>query len=155
TPVQQPGQAVIALDAARLVIYPVLRFALLGELLLGGPRPRPNGRILGRDLVIERSRSRPRPAFDQVQVFARTLEIGLRTEIRHVDDECIALPVAARVAIPLANIGRQMRTPVHDDVALPSLPLTYVVEHRDAPGSLHDSLEADAIADRVEGAELG
>src|SRR5712692_3217947 len=34
-----------------------------------------------------------------------------------------------------------MRTPVHDDVTLPPLPLARVVEHRDAAGRLHDPLE--------------
>ena len=77
-----------------------------------------------------------------MQILARALKIGLRTEVRHVDDEGIALPVAARVAIPLADAGRQMRASVHDDVALPPLSLTHVVEHRDAARRLHDPPEA-------------
>src|SRR5882672_11026169 len=52
--------------------------------------------------------------------------------------------MAARVAVPLANIGRQMRASVHDDVALPALALTDVVEHRDAARRLHDAAEAVA-----------
>ena len=83
-----------------------------------------------------------RPALDQVQVLARALEIGLRTEVRHVDDERVALPVAARVAVPLADVGRQMRASVHDDVALPALALAHVVEDRDAARRLHDPAEA-------------
>src|SRR5262249_4855150 len=47
-------------------------------------------------------------------------------------------------AIPLADVGRQVRAAVHDDVALPAFPLTDVVEHRDAPRSLHDPAEAPA-----------
>src|ERR1700676_2392762 len=52
--------------------------------------------------------------------------------------------MTSRVAIPLADIGRQMRTSVHDDVALPPLALTHVVEHRDAAWCLHDPTEAPA-----------
>src|ERR1700692_716350 len=42
---QQPWQAIVALDAARLVINSVVLVALPGELLLDGPRPSPHGRI--------------------------------------------------------------------------------------------------------------
>src|SRR5262249_14525154 len=75
---------------------------------------------------------------------ARAPIIGFRTEVGHIDDEGIALPVAARVAVPLADIGRQVRAPVHDDIPLPPLPLAHVVEHRDAAGGLHDLPEAPA-----------
>jgi len=74
----------------------------------------------------------------------RAPKVSLRTEVRHVDDEGISLPVATRVAIPLADVGRQVRAPVHDDVPLPPLALTQVVEHRDATRCLHDPPEADA-----------
>src|SRR5262252_10050705 len=52
--------------------------------------------------------------------------------------------MAARVAIPLADAGGQMGAPVDDDVALPSLALIHVVEHREAAGCLHDSAKAPA-----------
>ena len=81
------------------------------------------------------------PAFDQMQVLARALKIGLRTEVRHVDYERITLPMATRVAVPLADAGRQVRASIHDDVALPSLALPDVVEDRDAARSLHDAPE--------------
>src|ERR1700730_16681511 len=135
---QQPREAKVSFDAARLVIESVFLIALLGELFLDGPWPRPHGRIFDLDLVFERGRAGPRPAFDQMQVLARSLEIGLRTEVRHVDDEGVALPAATRVAIPLADVGRQMRAPVHDDVPLPPLALAHVVEDRDAALCLHD-----------------
>src|SRR5437764_13047517 len=44
-----------------------------------------------------------------------------------------------------------MGAPVHDDVALPSLPLTHVVEDRDAARRLHDPTEAST----ERGAKLG
>ena len=81
---------------------------------------------------------------DQMQAFARTLIVGLRTEVRHIDDEGIALPVAARIAIPLADAGRQVWASIHNNVALPTLALTHIVEDRDAAWRLHDAAEAVA-----------
>src|SRR5437763_12140889 len=59
--------------------------------------------------------------------------------------------MAARVAEPLTDAGRQMRAPVHDDVALPALPLIEVVEERDPAGRLHDA----AIAPAEQAAKIG
>src|SRR5207244_7482191 len=55
----------------------------------------------------------------------------------------IALPAATRIAVPLADAGREMRPSIHDDVALPTLALTHVVEDRDTARRLHDPSEAD------------
>src|SRR5437588_13114856 len=77
-----------------------------------------------------------------MQVVPRALIIRLWTEVRHVDHERVALPAATRVAIPLADAGRQMRTSVHDDVALPPLALAYVIEDGDAARRLHDPAKA-------------
>src|SRR5215467_5090337 len=49
--------------------------------------------------------------------------------------------MATRIAIPLADTGRQMRAPVHHDVALPPLSLTDVVVDRDAARRLDDAPE--------------
>src|SRR2546423_3753085 len=143
---QQPWETIIALDAARLGIQSVLLVALTAELLLDGPRPRPNGRIFNRDLVREGRWPSARPALNQVQVLARSKDIGFRTEVGHVDHERVALPMAARVPEPLADVGRQMGASVHDDVALPPLSLTHVVEDRDAARGLHDPAEAAGVA---------
>src|SRR5262249_54740812 len=118
--------------------------ALSGELLLDGPWPCPNGRVFDGDLVGEAIGAGPRPALDQMQALARASIIGFRTEIGDIDDEGIALPAATRVAIPLADTGRQVGACVHDDIPLPPLPLAHVVEHRDAAGGLHDPPEAPA-----------
>src|SRR6516164_2514854 len=125
---QYRRQCVISLDAARLVISSIFLVALLCELLLGRPRPRPYRWVFCRNDVFKRGWAGPRPALNQAQVLARSQKIGLRTEVGHIDDEGIALPVAARVAVPLAAIGRQVRAPVHDDIPLPPLPLAHVVE---------------------------
>src|SRR5262249_12630576 len=139
---QQPRETKVSFDAARLGVNSVLLIALSAELLLGGPRPCPHSRVFDSDVVCERVRPRRRPTLDQVQVFTRPLEVGLRAEIRYVDDEGAALPVSARVAIPLTDAGRQVRAPTHDDVALPPLALTDVVEDGDAARGLHDAAEA-------------
>src|SRR3984893_15052710 len=67
---QHPREAHVSFDAARLVINSVLLVALPGELLLGGPWPRPHGRIFDRDLVREGLWPAARPALNQVQVLA-------------------------------------------------------------------------------------
>src|SRR5438105_629880 len=70
------------------------------------------------------------------------------TEVRHVDHEGVALPAAARIAIPLADRSRQVRASVHDDVALPPLALADIVEDRNAAGCLHDpAVAAGAVAE--------
>ena len=62
-------------------------------------------------VIFERIGSGARPALDQMQILARALKIRLRTEIRHVDDERIAFPMAARVAVPLADQGGRCGLP--------------------------------------------
>src|SRR5690348_17658824 len=140
--VQQSRQAEVSLDAARLVINSVLLVALLGELLLDGPWTRPHGGIFDGHFVFEGLWPGAGPALDEVHVFARAEEIGFRTEVGHVDHQRVALPVASRIAEPLADIGRQVRAAAHSDVALPALALIQVVEHGDAAGRLNDSTEA-------------
>src|SRR6516164_6685216 len=95
--VEQAGKALIAFDAARLGIKSVLFVALSGEFLLDGPGPGPHGLIFDRDLVCEGLWPRARPSFNEMQVLARPLEIGFRTEVGHVDHQRVALPVTARV----------------------------------------------------------
>src|SRR5262245_37947576 len=138
----EPRMAVVSFDAARLVVEPVVLLDLLLELLLDRPGPRPHGSSFDQDHGFKRVRPGPFPALDKAQVVARALIIGLRAEVRHVDDERIALPAATRIAVPLADAGRQMRPPVHHDVALPPLALAHIVEDRDTAWRLHDPAEA-------------
>src|ERR1700693_147237 len=67
---QQPRQAIVSFDAARLGINSIFLVALPGELLPAGPWPCPHGRIFDRYSVFERGWPGPRPALDQVQVLA-------------------------------------------------------------------------------------
>src|SRR6516162_9047117 len=100
---QQPGQAIVSFDAARLGVKSVRFVALPGEFLLDRPGPRPHRRIFDRDDVFKRGWAGPRPALAQMQGFACPLIIGLWTEVRHIDDKSITVPVAARIANPLAE----------------------------------------------------
>src|SRR5260370_41357787 len=75
--VQQPRQPEVSLDAARLVINPVVLVALSGELLLHGPWSGPHGRIFDQGLVGKGPWPGARPAFDQVQVLARPENVSL------------------------------------------------------------------------------
>src|SRR5262249_14754868 len=95
--------------------------ALLAELLADGPWPRPHRRVFDGHDIFQRGRASPRPAFNQMQVLARTPKISFGTKVRDVDDEGVALPVATRVAVPLVDVGREMGAAVHNDVALPAL----------------------------------
>src|SRR6266550_349418 len=151
---QQPRETVVSFDAARLGIYSVFLVVLQSEFLFGGPWPRPHSRIIDCYGIVKRRGAGPCPAFHHVQILARSLKIGLRGEIRNVDHEGVALPAPTRVAVPLANAGGQMGAAVHDDIALPPLALTHVIEHRDPAGRLHDASKADAIGDRSKGANL-
>ena len=73
-----------------------------------------------------------------MQVLARALVVGLRREIGDVDDERAAFPVGARVAMPLADGGGEMRRVRNRNHALPSF-----VEDRDGARRLHDLLHAE------------
>src|SRR5262249_27015664 len=138
---QQSGETIVAFQAPRLGINPVLFVALSAEFLSHGPWPRPHSRIFYRDLVGEGLWPGARPALDEMQILARSEYIGLRTEIGHVDHEGVAFPMTARVAEPLTDVGRQVRTAAHHDVTLPPLTLTHVIENRDAARGLHDLAE--------------
>ena len=110
-PCSNPGRPIIALNAARLVIDPIFLVALPGEVLLDGPRPRPHGRILDHRLVGEGLWPGACPALDQMQVLARPENVRLGGEVRHVDDERVALPMAARVAEPLPMLAGRWGLP--------------------------------------------
>src|SRR5712671_1534901 len=107
----QPRKGIVSLDAARLVIDSIFLLALMGEFPLDGPWPHPHGRIVDRDLISKLSRAGPRPAFDHMQVLPRTPKVSLRTEVRDVDDESISLPVATRIAKPLADVDGRCGLP--------------------------------------------
>src|SRR5438132_10499164 len=96
--------------APRLVVESVRLIALHGIFLLDGPRFGPRGRVFYGDAVLERFRTGPRPAFDQMPVLARPHEVGLGTEVGDIDHQRFALPAAARIAKTLPDMARKMRS---------------------------------------------
>src|SRR6058998_1944275 len=74
-----------------------------------------------------------------MQVLMRSLEIRFGGEIRDVDDQGIAFPMAARISKPLADIRRKMRLGGDGNRAREALPLPHIVEDRDRSGRLHDT----------------
>src|SRR6185503_21057119 len=79
---EQRHHPVVALVAPRLLVDAVRFVALLAVFLLDRPRPRPGGRILDRDGVLDRVRVEACPSFDEVQVLLGSLKVGLGAEIR-------------------------------------------------------------------------
>src|SRR5262249_11618898 len=77
---QQPWQTIVSFDAARLGIYSVFLVVLQREFLFGSPRPHPHRRIIDCYGIFKRRGAGSCPAFDHVQILARPLKIGLRTE---------------------------------------------------------------------------
>src|SRR5262249_9553981 len=65
---EQSREAIVPFNAAWFVIGAVLLVALLQELLLDGPGPRPHRRIFDRHDIFERVRSGPCPTLDQMQI---------------------------------------------------------------------------------------
>src|SRR6266566_4314178 len=80
------------------------------------PRSGPCFRILDRKFVSERIRARAGEALRDAERFrigALENHAVVRAEIRRLDHERIALPMAARVAQPLMQVLTDMRAPVH------------------------------------------
>jgi hypothetical protein len=63
-------QTVVPFDASGLGIKSIVLVALPSEFFLDPPWPRPDGRIVDRDLVFERARPGTGPALDKMQVRA-------------------------------------------------------------------------------------
>src|SRR2546428_7975973 len=130
SPSQDALEAVIAL-VTRVLIERTHRVPDPGR----GPRSRPRRLIGNRELVVELVRFDAAPAFDQMQVFAGSLEVRLVAEIRGLDNQRAALPMTTRVPQPLADLLVEMRTPVQqDDASLVHL----FLQNGHVSSSLHD-----------------
>src|SRR5262249_28730550 len=66
-------------------------------------------RIVDRELVQKRVGIKPLEMFGQPHIFARATESSPVREVRRLDDERIAFPMASRVSFQLANLLRKMR----------------------------------------------
>jgi hypothetical protein len=89
---KQGRHTVVPLVAPWLLVDPIRLAVLSAEFRLDGPRFRPRRGILERHGILERVRVEACPPFDEVQVFAGSLEVGLGGEIGDVDDQRIAFP---------------------------------------------------------------
>src|SRR5207244_3745176 len=89
------------------------------------PRSRPHRRIVDRRFVVDGLRADAREALDEMQASLRDAsELLLVREVRRIDDQGVALPVTARVAVPLPDLLVEMRTAVQrDDAAIELLVL--------------------------------
>src|SRR5262249_38522043 len=66
-------------------------------------------RIVDRELVQKRVGIKPLETFGQPHIFARATESSAVREVRRLDDERVAFPMASRVSFQLANLLRKMR----------------------------------------------
>ena len=76
---------------------------------LHGPGLLPGGRIGERDAVRQRVRSGAGEPLHQVQAVGGAAEVALGGEVLRLDHQRVAVPVAARVAVPLPDLLRQVR----------------------------------------------
>src|SRR2546422_5107297 len=149
-----PGEgtehSVVALMAG-VFEYPALGFRH-GNLY--GPRLCKCRRILDCELVEKRIRIHAPETFDETHVLARSPESRLVREIRGLDNQGLAFPMAARVSLPQPDILWKMRTAIEGDdtgfmahldenrdVSRPLYDLSIVVIGRGEywrPGALHD-----------------
>src|SRR5207253_208187 len=77
----------------------------------------PGGGIFGGELVRDRIVCTAREAFHQMQLLAGSSEGASSSEIGRVNHQRIAVPMANRVSLPLADSLRDMRAPVGGDDA--------------------------------------
>ena len=128
-PAWSPARNCLRDTAAR--INPIRLVVLLLQVERHRPRLRPHRGILDRGRVLERLRVEARPPFHEVEILVRPLEIRLGREVRHIDNQRVALPATARVPPPETDAGGKMRRRGDRDDPLPALSLTHVVENRD------------------------
>src|SRR5262249_44523506 len=136
---EQRRHSVVSFVTSGLRVNPIGLVALLGQFLFDSPRSRPCRRILNRDDVIERVGTGAGPAFDEMQVLARSLEIGFGREIGDVDDQGFAFPMAPRISKPLTDIRRKMGLRGDGNRARKALSLAHIVQDSDRSGRLHDT----------------
>ncbi len=93
----------------------VERTVVLVQGNLSGPGLRPCCRIADREPVVDRVRGDAGQSLDQAQAVRRPPEVGLAREVRRLDDQRVALPMATRVAVPLPDMVREWWASVQRD----------------------------------------
>ena len=110
------------------------------------PRLRERGRVVNGDRVVDRVGANPREAFDQPQRLARSPEVGLVREVRHLDNQRVAFPVTAGVTQILTDTLADVRTSIHgNDARL----VDHLVRDDDEARALNDADDV-AVAARVD-----
>src|ERR1700730_5051647 len=108
-------------EMAHLVIMFVASILvhLLGGINAGpgnshGPRPRPGVGVLHRVFVIDCPGVHPGEALSKAEGRRISFleDVGIRPEIGGLEDQCIAIPMAARIAQPLVKVFADVRASV-------------------------------------------
>src|SRR5262245_29446111 len=76
---------------------------------LHGPWLRKCFRVVDRELVQKRVGIKTLETFSQAHIFACATKSSSVCEVRRLDDERVAFPMASRVSFQLANLLRKMR----------------------------------------------
>src|SRR5262245_30060323 len=76
------------------------------------PRTRERGRVVHGELVQQRVLVDASETLDEMELVVSPAKTGPAVEVRRVDDERVALPLAARIAQPRPHAGRDVRTAV-------------------------------------------
>jgi len=130
-------------SAAQHVAERVVAFVtrVLVDVLVGGvprilsaPRFLPRLRIVDGETIEQGVGVHARKPLDDMQLFARALELCLVREVRGIDDERIALPVPNGVAHPFPD-GRRYMLGIHADD--PNV-MHHLDEDHDRRRRLHD-----------------
>src|SRR4029077_21116340 len=94
----------------------------------GGPRLRPSGRVVDRELVLDRVRVEPRETLGDLQGLGiRVLEGSARTEIGGFHDGGVAFPMTPGVPMPSMEVVRETRASVERHDA--NLTVPFVFDH--------------------------
>src|SRR5262249_27697192 len=103
-------------------------------------------RIVDRDFIVDVAFADDGKAFDGMQRLAQVRDFPrvrhTPVEVRRIDDEWVALPVADRIPHEQANVFAEMLTPFEIDDAAG---VVVVVQDDDASGSLKDRIRIVAV----------
>src|ERR1700680_2273186 len=119
----------------------VFLIGLLFQRLHCRPRTRPCGRIFDSYRVLKPILAYAFEALDHVSVLTRAQIIRLGREVRNVDDQRVALPMAARIPLIGPDARRQVLAAVDRNCADETLPLERVHYDADLSWRLHDAIE--------------
>src|SRR5580704_6279118 len=122
SPGQDVDNAVVPLAARVLKHWPIT----VAQWNNRGPRLRPRGRVIDRELVLDRARVEPRETLGDLQgLRIRVLEGSARTEIGGFHDERVAFPMTPGIPVPSMEVLGEMRAPIERDNANFAVPFVF------------------------------